>query len=224
MILVGQYDSPFVRRVAVALHLYGLPFERRALSVFRDFDAVLAISPLGKVPVLLLNDGEPLFDSRAILDHLDSLVGPDARLLPKAEPDRRSVLRAEAVALGLCEKLYEHGVELGRRAPGRQDPAMLERAERQIRSALGWLEALRPAPWLVGGRFTRADATAAIALTYLREKSAGVVDPAEVPALRALCDRCEATEPFRRAAYSAVEAARSGWRPSGGGAEERCDG
>ncbi len=128
MILVGHYDSPFVRRVAVALHLYGLPFERRALSAFRDFDAVLAISPLdrdrpgcfhpgrgspaqqtpgavppghshaetglGKVAVLLLDDGEPLFDSRAILDHLDSLVGPDARLLPKAEPDRRRVLAA----------------------------------------------------------------------------------------------------------------------------------
>ncbi len=53
----------------------------------------------------MLDDGEPLFDSCAILDHLDSLVGPGARLLPKAEPDRRSVLRAKAVALGLCEKL-----------------------------------------------------------------------------------------------------------------------
>ena len=65
----------------------------------------------------------------------------------------------------------------------------------------------------MGGRFTCADATAAIALTYLREKSAGLVDLAEVPAFQALCDRCEATEPFRRAAYSAAEAARSGWRP-----------
>ncbi len=46
--------------------------------------------------MLLLDDGEPLFDSRAILDHLDSLVGSDARLLPKAEPDRRSLLPAEA--------------------------------------------------------------------------------------------------------------------------------
>ncbi|MEL6266318.1 MAG: glutathione S-transferase N-terminal domain-containing protein, partial [Pseudomonadota bacterium] len=52
MILVGQYDSPFVRRVAIALHHYGLPFERRVLSVFLDFDALLAIHPAGKVPAL----------------------------------------------------------------------------------------------------------------------------------------------------------------------------
>ena len=64
MILVGQYDSPFVRRVAVILNLYGFPFVRRPFSVFKDFDAVLALNPLGKVPVLTLDDGENLFDSR----------------------------------------------------------------------------------------------------------------------------------------------------------------
>lgn len=60
MILVGQYDSPFVRRVAVTLNLYGLPFGRWSFSVFKDFDAVLALNPLGKVPVLTLDDGEGL--------------------------------------------------------------------------------------------------------------------------------------------------------------------
>ena len=89
MILVGQYDSPFVRRVAVTLNLYGLPFGRRPSSVFKDFDAVLALNPLGKVPVLALDDGENLFDSRAILDYLDGLVEPERRLLPAAEPERR---------------------------------------------------------------------------------------------------------------------------------------
>ena len=212
MILVGQYDSPFVRRVAVTLHLDGLPFERQVLSVFRDFDAVLRINPLGKVPTLLLPCGEHLFDSRAILDHLDLLVPPAARLLPGEEPGRRHVLQAEAVALGLCEKLYERGFELGRRAPARQDPTVLERVERQIKSALGWLEVLRPAPWLVGERLTRADVTAAIAMTYLREKHPSLADPGEAPGLHALCDRCEAMEPFQHAGYSETEAARSGWQ------------
>jgi glutathione S-transferase len=215
MILVGQYDSPFVRRVGVTLNCYGLPFERQVLSVFRDFDAVLAINPLGKVPILALDDGENLFDSRTILDHLDTLMPPQERHVPDAGPERRHVLRAEAVALGLCEKLYERGLELVRRAPGRQDPDMLARTERQIRSAVGWLETLQPTPWLVAGRFTRADLTATIAMTYLREKNAGVIDLAATPCLQALCDRCEATEPFQRAAYSAAEAARSGWQPVG---------
>ena len=71
MILYGQYDSPFVRRVAVAMNHYGMPFERRVLSVFQDFEAMLAVNPLGKVPVLEFDDGAVLADSRAILDYLD---------------------------------------------------------------------------------------------------------------------------------------------------------
>jgi glutathione S-transferase len=55
MILVGQYDSPFVRRVAVTMNLYAMPFERRILSVFTDFEAMLQLNPLGKVPVLQLD-------------------------------------------------------------------------------------------------------------------------------------------------------------------------
>ena len=67
MILVGQFDSPFVRRVAIALHHYGYPFERRVLSVFKDFDAMLAINPLGKVPTLITDEGEyGLLDIRRI--------------------------------------------------------------------------------------------------------------------------------------------------------------
>ena len=50
MILVGQYDSPFVRRVAIALNYFGMEFERRILSTFQDLDKMLAINPLGKVP------------------------------------------------------------------------------------------------------------------------------------------------------------------------------
>jgi glutathione S-transferase len=213
MILIGQYDSPFVRRVAVTLYHYGLSFERRVLSVFRDFEAVLALNPLGKVPILTLDDRESLFDSRAILDHVDSLVAPEKRLVPAAEPGRREVLRVEAVAVGLCEKLYDRGYEFARRRPDKQDPDVVARTERQIRSALDWLEALRPSPWLCGSGFTRADLTAAIAVTYLREKHGGFISLSEHPALQALCDRCEATEHFRDAAYSAAEAAHSGWHP-----------
>ena len=71
MILVGQYDSPFVRRVAVTLHHYHMPFTRNALSVFRDVPDMRKINPLVRVPALLLESGETLVDSHAIIDCLD---------------------------------------------------------------------------------------------------------------------------------------------------------
>jgi glutathione S-transferase len=216
MILVGQYDSPFVRRVAVTLNLYGIAFERRILSVFSDFGAMLELNPLGKVPVLELDDGERLYDSRAILDYVDGLVAPDRRMVPAGEPERRRVLRIEAVALGLTEKLYERTFEFARRDPEKRDPAVVARAERQIWSALAWLEALKPAPWLYGERTSRADVTAAIAYTYMNEKQAALLAQRPHPGLDRHCARCEALPAFKAAAYSATEAQRSGWVVEGG--------
>lgn len=210
MILVGQYDSPFVRRVAVTLNFYRLPFERQALSVFADFDAVLAINPLGKVPVLQLDDGEYLFDSRSILDYLDAQVAAERRMVPPDEPDRRRILRIEAVALGFTEKLYERIFEAARRDPAKRDPNVVARVERQIHSALSWLEGLAPSPWFHGERPSRADVTAAIAFTHMKEKRPGLLAHHRRASLEAHCKRCEDLQEFSTAAYSAAEARRSG--------------
>jgi glutathione S-transferase len=77
MILIGQYDSPFVRRTAIALRLYGLPFEHRPWSTFGEADKIAPYNPLRRVPTLVLDGGETLIESFAILDYLDELVGPD---------------------------------------------------------------------------------------------------------------------------------------------------
>ena len=82
MILIGNYDSPFVRRVGVALHYYEISFERKVISVFKDFDEMLKTNPLGKVPALEIDEGEILIDSRIILDYLESIADEDKRLLP----------------------------------------------------------------------------------------------------------------------------------------------
>ena len=57
MILIGQFDSPFARRVAIAMKLYGIDFEQRAWSVWADADKLAAINPLRRVPTLILDDG-----------------------------------------------------------------------------------------------------------------------------------------------------------------------
>ncbi len=217
MILVGQYDSPFVRRVAVALNHYGIGFERQVLSVFQDFDAMLSVNPLGKVPALILSGGEPIYDSRAIVEYLESIAPAARRLTPSDAGQRREMLRIEAVGLGLAEKTYERGIEFSRRSPGTQDPAWVARLERQIGSALSWiesgLESLTPAEWLVGDRMTRADLAVTVAATYVLEKLPQLYGPADFPRLEAQRRKCEALAPFTAAPYSAAEAQATGWRP-----------
>jgi glutathione S-transferase len=212
-ILIGQYDSPFVRRVAVTLHHYGVVFERRVLSTFTDFDVMLELGPLGKVPVLVLPDGEHLWDSRAILDFLHGQASPERLLLPYHEPARHRVLRAEATVLGLAEKTYERLLELTRRAPGTHDPVWMARLERQITSALAWLDAQITGPFLHGQKVSVADVTAAVAFTYLEEKLPQLVPAGAFPALETHHGACEAMAAFVAAPYSPTEAAQSGWRP-----------
>ena len=88
MTLVGQYDSPFVRRVAVTLHHYGLPFRRNPISVFGDADKMAQINPVVRIPSLILEDGGVLIDSGAIIDYLDGLVGPERSLTPASDAER----------------------------------------------------------------------------------------------------------------------------------------
>ena len=77
MILIGQYDSPCIRRVGIALGLYGIPFEHRPWSVFGWGEAVQALNPLMRVPTRVPDDGFAPIDSHMILDYPDRLVPPD---------------------------------------------------------------------------------------------------------------------------------------------------
>ena len=74
MILIGQFDSPFVRRVAIAMRLYGIAFEHKPWSTFGDADKIAPYNPLRRVPTLVLDDGEALIESAMILDYLDGPV------------------------------------------------------------------------------------------------------------------------------------------------------
>jgi len=131
MILVGQYDSPFVRRVAVSLHHYHMPFTRKPLSVFGDKKEVQAINPLLRVPILILENGETLIDSNAILDHLDHVVGNARALTPPNGPERRKVLQICAVSTGISDKVDDGLRRLrgdqGRQASSRRQNSLLSR-------------------------------------------------------------------------------------------------
>ncbi len=207
MILIGQYDSPFVRRVAVTLQHYDMPYERQVISVYDDFERVLAVNPLGKAPALQLDSGEILFDSQMILDHLDEAAGPERALTPPGGTARRRVLRRIAVALGMAEKAVALRVELFRRAPGTTDPAWADRLEQQIMTSLGWLEGESPGatesagPWFSGGRMMQDDVTAAVAHCFLVNKLPELMTRQACPDLERLAARCEALPCFQAAPF-----------------------
>ena len=194
MILIGQYDSPFVRRVAVALGLYQMPYEHRPWSVWANASEIARFNPLRRVPVLVLDDGLALVESGAILDALDHLAGPERALLPRTGPLRREALRLAALATGLADKavtlLYEHVL----RTEDRRSPVWVTRCQGQIRDTLTVLEAdreARPTPFVLGERVTHADIALACALRFLGEAHPSLYQPAEWPALAAHAFRCE---------------------------------
>lgn len=206
MILIGQYNSPFVRRVGIALTLYGMAFEHRPWSVLDDADRIAALNPLIRVPVLVLDDGFVLTDSHIILDHLDSLA--DEPLFPHAEPERHHALKVATLAMGLAEKAVSLFYERQRHAVVSQRWAT--RCQRQIGGVLAALEAdraSRPAPYWFGERLGHADIAVACAWRFVGEAHGGVVDLTGCPALTAHGAALEATAAFRLIAQPFIAAA-----------------
>jgi glutathione S-transferase len=197
MILIGQYDSPFVRRVAIALRLYGLPFEHQPWSTFGDADKLASFNPLRRVPTLLLDGGEALIESTAILDYLDEVVGPDKAMIAERGEARRHALKICALGSGLADKavslIYERVL--------RKDQLKLwvERCEAQIGGVLEVLEQARAAvstPYWYGARIGHADIMVACALRFTGEGHPALFDAARYPALAAHAARCEALPAF----------------------------
>ncbi len=141
MILLGRYLSPYTRRVAVSLKLLDMPFEHRPITAWHNLDEVRQYNPAGRIPALVLDDGEVIFDSSAILDHLDHVAGPGRALLPFDEPQRRADLRVLAVALGAMDKAAAARYELVMRPPETLHKPWLDHNLGQVRSGLVWLDA-----------------------------------------------------------------------------------
>lgn len=197
MILIGHYDSPFVRRVAIALRFYGLDYEHRAWSVFSQAAEIAAYNPLKRVPTLVLEDGEVLIESAAILDWLDEAVGPERALIADSGSERRAALKVCALASGLADKavslVYERAVH------GRETPLWIERCRSQIDGVLAALEADRagrPGPWWFGAKINHADIATGCVLRFLREAHPEAFDEARWPALAAHAAACEALPEF----------------------------
>jgi glutathione S-transferase len=201
VILIGMFDSPFVRRVAVSMNLLGMPFEHRNWSVGKDFEQIRRFNPLGRVPTLVRPEGEALIESSAILDFLDDCAGPGRALLPSSGEARHSALRAIAIAVGAAEKGVLQVYETAFRPPEKRHGPWVERCSVQMHAALAELERLyrqRSGEWLLGNRITQADVTAACVYTFLSDALRINPGAAAYPSLGDMAAVCEAKPEFLR--------------------------
>jgi glutathione S-transferase len=192
MILVGQYDSPLVRRVAVSLGVLGFAYDHDRRSVFGDFDSMRQTNPVGRIPSLVLDDGEVLIDSTAILDWLDQAVGPERALVPPAGLERRRALRLIALATGAIDKAGVSAYERLLRPAAFRWPEWIARCRTQ---AAGAIAALDAEPWPAEAPLDQVQITTACMIRYVQMTDPGLLTG--YSALVNLSERCEARPEFQ---------------------------
>jgi len=197
MQLIGMLDSPYVRRVAVSLHVLQQPFEHQSLSVFSTFDQFHRINPVVKAPTLVTNDGTVLMDSTLILQWIEAQA-PASQLTPSVPAQRLHDLRLTGLALAACEKavqtVYEHRL---RPAEKRHAP-WLERVGGQLDAAFAALEADIARTPLAAEQdaLTHGSIAAAVAWSFTQLLLPGRVDAATHRHLAAFTDAAERLPAF----------------------------
>ena len=207
MQLIGMLDSPYVRRVAISLQFLGLPFEHRALSVFRTFDEFRSINPVVKAPSLVCDDGEVLMDSTLILEYAEHRAAPGKTLMPRDPSAFQHAIRVIGLALAACEKsvsiLYEHE----HRPEEKRHEAWLSRVTGQLHAACKALEsemATRPLA-VTRDEIDQAGIATAVSWYFIQHMIPGVVDPGSHPRLEEYSAMAEQLPEFKAAPYGLTE-------------------
>ena len=193
MKLIASPTSPYVRKVRIALAEKRIEYALVLDSPWTPGNTVAAINPLGKIPVLVLDDGTALFDSRVIVEYLDT-VSPVTRLIPEPSRQRIAVRRCEALADGICDAAAAIVLEHQRPAP-QQSGEWIERQQAKIVLGLKELaQDLGEKPWCCGESYSLADIAAGCALGYLDLRQPELGWRAEYHHLALLADKL-ATRP-----------------------------
>jgi len=163
--LINSPASPYGRKVRVALAEKKIEYQVVEMSPAGD-NPVHEYNPLGKVPVLVLDDGTHLFDSRVIVEYIDS-VSPVSRLIPEPARQRIVVRRWEALADGVCDATGLVNQER-RRPSAMQNAEWIARQQRKIRQGVAEMaRELEDRAWCNGEAYSLADIAAGCALGYL---------------------------------------------------------
>ena len=190
MKLIGALTSPYVRKVRVVMAEKKLDFQLDLEDVWKS-EAILKSNPLGKVPCLVLDGGEAVFDSRVIVEYLDTL-SPVGKLIPPSGRERIEVRTWEALGDGLLDAAILARLEANwaGRSTEQRSQAWIDRQMRSVHNALKAMsQGLADKPYCAGNHFTLADVAVGCAVGYLDFRFAHIDWRAAHPNLHKLHDK-----------------------------------
>jgi glutathione S-transferase len=198
MKLVGRYLSPFVRRVATTLNLYGLAFEHVPLQhTGDDAPRLRELNPVGRVPALILDDDQVLVDSAVITDYLDREVGEARALTPLSGPARSRVMSMTALATGCLEKAVATAYEIRFRPEEKRHAPWVDRCSEQVVSGFAHINSSFDSEWIVGDTMTQADVTVAVGWQFMQLATPKLKASIDAPNIDALVERLADTPAFK---------------------------
>ncbi|OAM51384.1 glutathione S-transferase [Methylovorus sp. MM2] len=182
MKLLYSLTSPYARKIRIVAAEKRIDIDMVQVVLASPDSPVANHNPLGKIPVLILDDGDSLFDSRVIAEFLDHRT-PVAHLIPQDHSLKIKVKRWEALADGVCDAAVM-AVNESRRVAGMQDAAVIAKQYGKVERGLKALsDDLGDAKWCVDDAFSLADIALGCALGYLELRCQHIDWKAQYPNL-----------------------------------------
>ena len=167
MKIIGSLTSPYVRKVRIVFLEKKLEAALELENVWDAKTQIGSLNPLGKVPCLILDDGEAIYDSRVIVEYADTL-SPVGKLIPTESRERATVKTWEALADGIMDAGILARLEATWRPAEQQSQAWIERQIGKVEAALSQMsQELGENAWCHGNQMTLADIAVGCALAYL---------------------------------------------------------
>jgi len=197
MKLIASLGSPFVRKVRVVMAEKKIDYEMVLEQVWEPDTQIATYNPLGKVPCLIMDDGGAMFDSRVIVEYLDTLT-PVGKLIPQGSRERAEVKCWEALADGLLDAAVLMRVEHSQRPPELRSEAWKARQAAKVNNALRAMAlGIADHPWCTGNQFTLADVAVGCALFWLELRFPEFGWRSDYPTLARLADKLAERASFK---------------------------
>lgn len=200
MKLIGSTTSPYVRKVRIVMAEKKLDYQFVLEDVWASGTTIAQSNPLGKVPCLIMEDGGAVFDSRVIVEYLDTLT-PVGKLIPASGRERAEVKCWEALADGMADAAVLIRLEETQRGDGERSDAWLARQRKKVDDALDAMsKGLGDSPWCNGNHYSLADIAVGCALGWIQFRFPDIDWRGRHPNLSRLMDKLGERPSFRESA------------------------